>query len=1100
MEPQQETPIRANPAAAGEDTLERHDLDGGSGARLADFSIRYPVTICMVFVCLLTIGLISVWKIPLVLLPDADAPFLMVFVSYPNATPGQIQESITKPLEEALATIPGIQQMSSQSESDSAFVRMSFGFDKNIHAARAEVREKIDQIRGELPEDVQQIMVRNFSTSDIPIVFCAISANRNLRSSYDFLDVKLKKPLERIPGVADVELFGVDRKRVDIYLRADDVKRHKVRVDQLFRQIGGATTDRSLGRVEDGEVRYDAIARGTVSSIEEIGNLPVNGRGLRLVDIADVEYDTRPAVAGDHLNGQPGVGFIIRKASEANTVKTVSQVEEKLEEIRHDPAMQGVQIKIFRNAGDEIRKSLSGLLSAGVLGAILAVLVLIVFLRKLGAAMVISFSIPFCILSAVGLLYLCGYTLNTLTMMGLMLSSGMLVDNAVVVLESIYQNLEKGKERVEAARVGTQEVLTAVIAATLTSIIIFVPLIFGGATQFSIFFANAGASIIFALLASLFTSLTLIPLAMGRVLRLEVRERSKWQQWLAERSRPIILRLGRLLFRKERGAGAVGGGPSDGAPGARRGRHTLTDRYLQLVTWPLDHRLLVGVLIVPLIIAGSVWVLMNKVPDNTPDAQELQELQVQFEFSENFHYAKIERDYLIPVEQFLLNNKERFRITDISSSYSNNRARTEVYFDTDRITLEEMQSIRDQMSEGLPVIPGAKIRLGRQEGAQNENWISANISGDDPQILAQLAAEARRRLLQNPDFSDVYTALDEGREEVRIRLNRALARKYNVSAQTVSRFLGIMVRAMRIGNYSTPEGEVEIWLQIHPRDLQDLADLKSLVVGSGPDGAEILLSQVAELTIDRTPARLEREDRRTYTRVNAVFTGDKRNEGMAAFSKVMDSLDYPRDYEWTYGFWTRRQSRDQGTFVFNLLLALFMVYFVMASLFESLAHPFAIILSLPFAAVGVAWFLLLTWTPFNMMSMIGMLVLIGVVVNNGIVLIDHVNNLRRRGLPRRQAILGGCRERLRPILMTASTTVVGLIPLAWGDGGLFSMKYFPLARTVMGGLIASTALTLVVLPTYYSLFDDLAIWIKRTWFASDPSVARRPLDAPASGD
>ncbi len=291
-----------------------------------------------------------------------------------------------------------------------------------------------------------------------------------------------------------------------------------------------------------------------------------------------------------------------------------------------------------------------------------------------------------------------------------------------------------------------------------------------------------------------------------------------------------------------------------------------------------------------------------------------------------------------------------------------------------------------------------------------------------------------------------------------------------------------LVRVLAADNEKIPQiGDVT------PLRLLDADQDVNLLVGAGPGGEEILLSQVADFGIVKTPARLQREDRRTYTRVSAFYTGEKREAGREAIRKVMESLSYPQGYGWSFGFWTLREDQDNQAFVFNLLLALFMVYFVMASLFESLAHPLAIILSLPFAAVGVAWFLLLTGTPFNIMAMIGMLVLIGVVVNNGIVLVDHINNLRRGGRPRQQAILEGCRERLRPILMTAATTIVGLIPLAWGDSGLFDMKYFPMARTVMGGLMASTALTLIVLPTYYTLFDDLAIWLKRTWFASDPS-------------
>ena len=442
---------------------------------------------------------------------------------------------------------------------------------------------------------------------------------------------------------------------------------------------------------------------------------------------------------------------------------------------------------------------------------------------------------------------------------------------------------------------------------------------------------------------------------------------------------------------------------------------------------------------------------------------------------------------MTPVERFLLLNKDRLKITDVFSSYGNDRGHTDVYFDTDNLSLEEMRNIREVIADEIPVIPGAEINPGRQRGAENQDGFNASIYGDDPEVLGGLASEARRRLLDNGEFNHVYTALDQAQEELQIKLDRSLVRKYGISAETVSRFLAIVVRASRVGGYSTPQGEVEVWVQIHPDDLRDIGDLKSLVVGAGPGGEEILLSQVADFGIVKTPARLQREDRRTYTRVSAFYTGEKREAGREAIRKVMESLSYPQGYGWSFGFWTLREDQDNQAFVFNLLLALFMVYFVMASLFESLAHPLAIILSLPFAAVGVAWFLLLTGTPFNIMAMIGMLVLIGVVVNNGIVLVDHINNLRRGGRPRQQAILEGCRERLRPILMTAATTIVGLIPLAWGDSGLFDMKYFPMARTVMGGLMASTALTLIVLPTYYTLFDDLAIWLKRTWFASDPS-------------
>ncbi len=1034
---------------------------------LSDFSIRYPVTICMIFISIMIMGLISMWKIPLVLFPNVQQPYIVVQVPYRNATPGQVQETITKPLEEVLSTVPGVQRMSSNSRSDFTYVALFFDWDTDMDIIRAEIREKVEQIRGDLPDDVEQIRIQNWETEDIPIIMGRIASGRDLRTAADFLDLKIKKPLEQIPGVAEVEIWGARAKEIDIYLRLDALNRYRIDVADLFRRLDAANLNYSLGRLIDGGLQYAAISRGSVGSVEEIKKYPVNDRGLVLSDIADIEYDNPNVNFGQHLNGEYAVGFSIRKTSEANTVETVNQVLAKIEDLDQDPSLEGIELLPWRNAGEEITKSLTGLLTSGAIGAVLAGLVLLLFVRRFGATLVIALSIPFSIIAAVGFLYAAGNTLNVLTMLGLMLATGMLVDCAIVVLESIYQKLEKGMDRLTAARVGTGEVHTAVIAATLTSIIIFVPLIFGEKSDFSVWLSHTGIALIFALLASLFISLTLIPLAMARWLHMNVDRRTRFERLMLAVARPAAKRSG-----------------------------PVTDLYLRSVAWPLRHRFLVGLILIPALVAGSGWLLMNKIPDNSPDANELGQVQVQYEFSENFHYAKIEQDYVTPVEEFLLANKERFKITDVFSRYGNDNAGTELYFDKERITLEELEGIRKQISEGLPVLPGAEIRVGN-EGGRGRNWISASLYGDDPQTLQELANEARRRLLARPDFDEVYTALDRAQEEVQIRIHPDLARRYGVSAQSVSDVLAIALRGRQVRGYRTPEGEVDIFVWLAPEDRDGMEDLESVIVGRNQDGQEILLTQVADLEVQKIAGELEREDRRTYTQLRAVFNGEKRDEGMKHVSEVMDGLDYPQDYGWSYGFWTTRQQGEDMDFVFNILMALFMVYFVMASLFESLAQPFAIMLSLPFSLVGIAGFLYVTGTPFNLMAKIGILVLIGIVVNNGIVLIDHIGNLRRKGMRRSEAVLMGCRERLRPIVMTAGTTIVGLMPLAFSDSSMLDMRYFPMARTIMGGLLASTILTLIVLPTYYTLVDDLARWLKRTWHASARSEQPKALDAPS---
>ncbi|MEJ2145467.1 MAG: efflux RND transporter permease subunit [Acidobacteriota bacterium] len=1045
----------------------RNDQETGRAFRLSEFSIRYPVTICMILVSFLLLGIVSIFKIPLVLFPSINAPEIVVVVPYPNSTPEQIQESITRPLEEALSTLPYVERITSWSNADRAVVQMTFPWDKDVDILRSEARELVERARVDLPDDVDRILVQNFNTNDIPIIEGRIASHQDLRGAYDLLEARIKKPLEAVPGVAEVGIGGVDPREVDIYLKLDAIKRYSVDVDALFRRLDSANLNLTLGKLDDSDSRFRVISKGAVASLEQLRAFPINERGLTLGDISTVMLKEPDPTMGRHLNGEFAIALEIRKASDANTVDTVDRVMARIQDLNNDPVLEGIEVLVWHNAGHEITKSLSGLLNAGLVGAGLAVVVLFLFLRRIGATLLIGLAIPFSIVSAIGFLYLLGYDLNVLSMMGLMLATGMLVDNAVVVLESIFQKLEKGEERVAASCAGTQEVIRAVVAATLTSVIIFVPLVFGQETNLTIFLAQTGVAIMITLFCSLFISLTLIPMGAGKLLSAKTGGADDW----------TIRQLSRLRdwWAARRGRAASGS------------RRSVVDHYLRVMSWTLKHRYAVGLVVVPIVVVASFYVLAQ-LPDNSYDAEEMTDLQIQYEFTENYHYAKIEQDFVNPVEAYLRENQKTFNIKDVYSYYENNEAATRIYFDKENIRLEDLREIRHKISEGLPVIPGAQIRLGNQEGGENRNWIGVSLYGEDPAKLMELAREARRRLKQTDQFSEIHTALDSGQQEVQLVLHRQLARHYGVSPQSVSNVLGIVLRGREIRGFQTNDGEVNIWVKLQPGDREDLQDLESMVVGGGPNGEQILLSQVADLRIERTPGVIQREDRRTYTEMWCNYSGEQEETGKKLVTETMDTMDFPDGYSWSFGFWTLRSGQEDQEFLFNILLALFMVYFVMASLFESLVHPFSIMISLLFAFVGVAWFLLITGTPFNIMAQIGILILIGIVVNNGIVLIDHINNLRRAGLSRAEAILAGCRERFRPILMTAATTVVGLTPLAVGDSSLFDLRYFPMARTLMGGLIASTILTLVVLPTYYTLMDDLSEGARRLWRSSSPAA------------
>lgn len=1011
---------------------------------VSEFSIRYPVTICMMLVSLLVLGAVSLFKIPIEFLPEVDFPQISVFVPYPNATPEQVERAITKPLEEALATVPHVRNLNSSSRADGADIELEFAWGLDLDVLRAEVREKVEQVRPQLPEDVAHIYVRNFRSSDIPIIEARIASGRDLRGSYDFLEQKVKKPLERIQGVGSVEIGGVSKREINVLLRLDDVKKYGVDVGALFRRLDSTNLNVSLGRVRDQVNRFGILAENALTSLDQIKHFPINDRGLRLQDVADVQYAEPLIDYGRHLNGDFAVSLEIKKASDANTVETVRRVRAKIDQLNNDPALQGIQLLVWHDSGKEITNSLDSLLNAGTLGAMLAVGVLFAFLWRIGATLAVGIAIPFSIMASVGFLYLMGKTLNVLSMMGLMLSAGMLVDNAVVVLESIFRHLEKKDDRVKAAKQGSREVIMAVVASTLTSIIVFVPLVFGQGDEFTTWLGEVGVAIIVTLLCSLFISLTLIPLGLARFIGMKPPQTESTRTWLAR-------------------------------------------AYSRVLDRTMRHRFATVVLI--LAVLGISILPFQQLPDIRPEALDLRDIQIQYSFSENFHYAKIERDYVTPVEQFLFRKKEAWKIKDVYSYYGNGEAFTRIYF-AEGTGPAEIDRIREQIKKELPMLPGAEITLGQQRGAENQEWLGVNLYGDDTQTLTNFVLEAKRRLRAYPEIKEISTGQQRARQEVQIKLNRQLASKYGIKAQDVAAVLAIVLRGRQVRGFHTDEGEVEIWVKLRPEDRENLDDLRRIAVGRGPDGQQIVLSSVAELAIAKTPPAIERENRRTRAFLGIIYGGEDKAQGKKLLTDVMNGLGLPTGYTWSFDRWVIQDDESKQAFFFNMLLALFMVYFVMASLFESLAHPFAIMCSLPFAFVGVAWMLFLTHAPFNEMAWIGLLILLGVVVNNGIVLIDHVNHYRRAGKTRAEAIREGCLERLRPILMTAGTTVVGLIPLAFGDASIARLKYFPMARTVMGGLMASTVLTLVVLPTVYSLIDDVALWLRGLWINTRPAQAQ----------
>ncbi|MEO8217756.1 MAG: efflux RND transporter permease subunit [Acidobacteriota bacterium] len=1017
---------------------------------LPSLAVKRPITTIMLLICIMIIGGIAITRLPLALLPEVDAPFIGVRIPYPNSNPTQIEKEIIKPVEEVLATLPHVKRLRATASADDAEIQLQFDWGQDLDIIRMQVGEKMDQIRPSLPPGLGQIFIYSFNTSDIPVIEARISAKGvDLSRNYDLLEARVLNRLRRVPGVARVDLDGVAPREINIDLVLDRIKEHNVDISALIPRLQGASSNLVLGQVTDRGMRYSVRALGALSSIEDIRNIPINDHGLRLGDIAEIRYEEPPIAYGRHLDGKPAIALNVFKESTANTVDVVHAAMRVInEDIAKDPMLAGISVFTWDDQAEQITSGINGLTTSGMVGGLLAVLILYFFLRRFSATLIVSLSIPFSIIAACAFLYFMGKNLNVLSMMGLMLGVGMLVDNAIVVLESIDRRQREITDTKQAALEGAGAVAMAVGASTLTSLIVFLPLIVGGTTELTVWLGEVGISISLALICSLFASLTLIPLMSAHFLTHKPPKRNAIVLWLEE-------------------------------------------RYVRILGWTLKHRVKTFGIIVLVIVMTVLPFTFKWVEFAIFSGQKNRRIRLSYEFS-GFSYKSDSERAVNVIERFLNQNKDRFMVKGLYSYFSDDEASTTITLSREDLSDSDIKVLRKKVRDALPQIPGARIffQEDSEEGG-NSTYFAVKFFGQDSGVLQGLAQEAERRLETINGVADVSTDLTQGRSEIQVAIDRPKALKLGLTAQDLSDIFGFTLGGMRLRRFNAGDHEVESWLALRQQDRTNLDDLRKVQITTRT-GQQVLLGEVASFNIVRKAQQIQRENRKVRVAVRATYDGKEWQNTRKEITSLMDAFEMPPGYSWSWDDRVLEQDNQSKEMGINFLLALLLVYIVMASLFESVAQPFAILISIPFALPGAVWTLAATRTPFNLMAQIGLLILMGIVVNNGIVLLDHLNQLRKGGMSHEEAILQAGRDRLRAILMTASTTVIGLLPLALGGslvGGLF---YFPLARTVMGGLISSTFLTLIVLPYVDLGVEGVANWFKRLWRNSSPTRLAAP--------
>jgi hydrophobic/amphiphilic exporter-1 (mainly G- bacteria), HAE1 family len=1023
---------------------------------LTRLSIARPVTTVMVFVALGLIGLVSARLLPLEKWPDIQFPGIFIEVPYEGSTPEEVERLITRPLEEVLATLSGVERMQSTSTQEKAQIFLQFGWDQDVSAKGIEARAKVDGIRHQLPPDVRRVLVYTGSFGDQPILNLRISSDRDLSDAYEMLDRLLKRRMERIEGVSRVELYGVEQREIRILLSADRVAAHGVDLNALRELLEKSNFSVSAGRLTDGGRRFSVRPIGEMGSVAEVRDILVR-ENLRLGDIADVELRSPERTYGRHLDRRYSIGLDIYKQPGANLVDVSRRVKQELEAASDHPQMSGIQVYALGDQADGVTSSLSDLLTSGGIGALFAFAVLYLFLRQAATTLIVIACVPFSMLITLGVMYFLGISLNILSMMGLMLAVGMLVDNAVVVTESIFRQrqLDPARPR-EATLKGVREVGIAVTAGTLTSIIVFVPILFGVKTNITVFLTHVAVSIVVAMLASLLMAQTFVPMVASRI------------------PPPPPSRAGSWMAR-------------------------LTERYARALAWTLRRRWWTALFTV--LVIASVAVPINFVKFDTFPQEAGRQLLLQFHI-EGKHPLPVVKRTVDIVEEYLFDHQEEFDLRSVYSYYDEGRGQVMLLLNDKGEEKVPTGEVMRRVLENLPeiVIGKPSFQFDTQGG---DEGFSLQLAGESTEVLGQLAPDVVRLLSTVEGLQDVRADVGTGDREIRVRVDRERATLLGLSAEQVASSLSVAMRGEKLRDFRGGDGEIAVRIAFREDDRQSVEQLADLPLYTA-DGRRVSLGSVADFRVTTAHQEIKRIDRSTAVVITANLDGRSMDQVRPEVKALMDAYQLPPGYSWKFGRGFEQADQTQQLMMQNILLGIALIFLVMAALFESTVYPLSIITSIAFSVIGVFWFFMITGTTFSFMATIGIMILVGVVVNNGIVLIDHVNNLRREGLPRDRALVQAGRDRLRPILMTVATTILGLLPLAVsatkiGGDEVGAPAYFPMARAIIGGLGFSTVTSLLLVPYTYALLDDLGRWGRRVRRAARREPATRGASVRSPG-
>jgi HAE1 family hydrophobic/amphiphilic exporter-1 len=1077
--------------------------------QLIDFAIRRRVTVIMCTVAIALFGLVSLARLNLNLLPDLSYPTLTIRTELPGAAPLELETLVTRPVEEAVSIIRNVRQVRSVSRSGQSDVTLEFLWGTDMDLSGIDVREKLDLLQ--LPLEAKRPLLLRFDPSSEPVMRLAFldSGDARQEETVDrlkalrrFADDRLKPDLEAVAGSAAVKVSGGYEDEVQVFVDQQKLAQLGLSIDVVTRRIRAENVNLSGGRLEQGTQRFLVRTLNEFESIEQMADAIIatrDGQPVYLRDVAAVTSGYKDREAITRVDGREAIELAVYKEGDANTVALAEGVLQRIEMLGKS-LPEGTEIRPVYDQSKFISAAISEVKSAALLGGLLAILVLYAFLRDARATLITGIAIPVSVLGTFVLMYAFDVSLNIMSLGGIALAVGMLVDNAVVVLESIVRKQEHGLERKDAARLGTGEVATAVTASTLTSVAVFFPMVFisGVAGQL---FKDQSLTVTFALSFSLIVALTVVPmLAAGRVGR-----RHEAGESAGAEPRRAPRRIDRAFAAVAAGARRLAGWVASAlrvllSPLVRAAQ-ALTGwaetRYPGAIRWALARP--------GLTIGAAVALFVLTLGLIAPRlGTELIPQMSQGEFNVDLRLAPgaplEQTDRVVRTAQ-----QASAAIDGITLAYSvagtGNRLDAnpvDAGENTGRLSItlaagagrEDEETAMQVLRGSLENLPGVQYRFSRPALFSLQTPLEVVVSGYDLERLQSAAEAVRQRMAADPRFADVKTTVETGNPEIQILFDQERASQLGLVVREVADRVVNSVRGEVATRYKLRDKQIDVLVRSVDTRAASVEEVRNLIVNPGAD-SPVPLSAVADVRLSVGPAEVRRVGQERVAVVSANLAQGDLGAAVAALHGVVDEVQLPVG---TTAFLSGQSEEMEDSFrsmQFVLLLAVFLVYLVMASQFESLMHPFVILLTIPLAITGAIWALWLTGTTVNVVAYIGLIMLAGIVVNQSIVLIDAVNQARQRGLSKHDAIVAAGQLRLRPILITKLTTILGLLPMALGIGEGAEVRA-PMAITVIGGVLLTTFLTLLVIPVVYAVLD-------RKTYARQPDESRPQVEAPAAG-